>query len=162
MTPKSRSSFATSPTDSNPESLLNLASILPPLPPKFPSFMELVRLEAETQATPPPKKGLFDGLVGQVEPLYEDSLEHPEKFKEEAVLLLHDLVAGAKTLKGLSAAEQEILDLATIDFASSPTKGRPAPRTPRADAPRPEAESSLPIPGVDVPAGEQGAYWWLK
>jgi len=124
--------------------------------------MELVRLEAQTQATPPPSKGLFDSLVGQVEPLYQDSLEHPEKFKDEAVTLLHDLVAGTKNLKGLSATEREVLDLATIDFASAPSKDHRPPRTPRATAPRPEAESSLPTPGVDVPEGEQGAYWWLK
>lgn len=166
MTPKPKTSFAAFHPDSNLTSLPGLDLIQPPAPPTFPSFIDLVRMETNGASTPPTKKGLFEVLVGQAEPLYQATLEHPDKFSEEAKRLLHELMVGTKTLKGLTPAERQVLDLATIDFAShshraSNVKPPMTPRTPPKRAPV-DAAPEGPVQGVDVPPGEQEAYWWLK
>lgn len=161
---KSKTSFESFLSDWNLASLREPALTQPPSPPKFPSFVQLAELD---RSQPPPARSssVFQALLGRAEPLYIDSLEHPEKYSPEAVALLGELIAGTKKLDDLAPAEQGLLDHATIDFASAtPEKPRPPPqpaprRAARAVRREPEAE---PVAGVDVPADVQQPYWWLK
>jgi hypothetical protein len=164
MTQKPKISFGASPTDSSQANLFALDSILPYPPPTFPLFKDLVWQAERGKGPTNQRQGLFEALVGRVEPIYQDSLAHPEKFSEEALILLAEVISGSKSLVALSASDRRVLDLATIDFASAtPTKKRPVPRAP---TPRPvdresPSEPAGPVVGIDVPEGGEKAYWWL-
>lgn len=166
MTQRPTISFEKFLGDWNLESLHKPASIPPPSPPEFPAFMQLVELDREQAPAPPTARssGLFEGLLGgRPEPLYEDAAAHPEKYSPEAQALLADLIAGRVDARALGEAERQLLDLATIDFATAKPKApprslRPAPVPPRAPAAPPER----PAPGIDVPAEVPEPYWWLK
>lgn len=91
-----------------------------PQPPQMPTFFELVDAPTSSEAQRP--KGLFETLLGaRVEVLFEDAEAHPEKYHEEALALLANVVAGNKRFETLSLAEQYLLDQATIDFATKTT-----------------------------------------
>lgn len=161
--PKQRNSFESFLGEWNLKSLHEPDSTPPPSSPKFPTFVELVELDR--QGVPPPKSpGLFEALLGRPEPLYVDSVEHPEKYSPEVVALLSELVAGTKKVSALNPGEERLLDLATIDFATA------APEKPKAPPPTPVRRSGAeervvheqPIVGVDVPQEAQAPYWWLK
>jgi hypothetical protein len=160
---KPKTSFERFLNDCGLMSLLNSASTQAPSPPKFPSFAEVVKLEEAPKEQKGRSSGLFDALIREVAPLYQETLEHPEKFTPEGTALVTELAAGTKRLATLTRTERELLDLATIDFAAATPKKKPRRAPPRpAPAPREPPKAELPIGGVDVPEGTQDAYWWLR
>jgi len=146
--------------DWNLKSLHDLALTQAPSPPSLPSFVELARLDS----TPPPPagKGLFEALVGDTLPLYQDSVEHPDKFSSEGIALLAELAQGGKKVSELSPEDKRLLDLATIDFANALPKAKHLPLRRRAPPREKPTETSDPIRGVDTPEEAPTAYWWLK
>ena len=160
--PKPKNSFEDYLRDWGLMSLLNSASTRPESPPKFPSLVEVAELGGPPAEPKEKSRGLFDALLGNVEALYQETVEHPDKFTPEAAALARELVAGGKRLDTLTAAERQVLDLATIDFAEATPKGK-KPRPQRAPTPLVEDRGpERPVGGVDVPEGAQEAYWWLK
>lgn len=167
--------------------LLSLPKLEPPSPLRFPTFQELLEEELANQPpispTPsPPKNDLFAGMLGTLDPLLADYQASPEKYDASAAELLEQLTHGSKSLEQLSTTERQLLNLATLDFFSTPKpkveepwplSAEPAeeeadPRDEEdqdeedarasADTKKPEA----PVPGVDVPVTELPAYWWLQ
>ncbi len=167
---------------------LSLPKIEPLSPLRFPTFQELVEADLATSRSPtsatPSKKlnDLFDGTLGTLDPLLADYQTTPEKYGVETHALLEQLIHGTKSLEQLSTTERRLLNLATLDFHSAykpkPEQPRLPPhqlaeeeadadtedreyeeeKTAHADTKKPEA----PVPGVDVPATELPAYWWLQ
>lgn len=147
-----------------------MMGLLPPQPPKFPKFAELVDPKtfevAEVSGEPVRKEtGLFYGLLGDdVRALHQDATENPDKYDDHTVGLLTQLVQGAKDVRALSRQERDLLDRATLSFASyvSPPK---APKVQRPVVEKTAAEEpmdALPTPGIDVPETNAPAYWWLR
>lgn len=110
-------------------------------------------------------QGLFDGLLGG-EPavLLQDASENPDKYDDETVELLHDLVQGTKKKADLKEADTRLLDLATFTFSSyvKPKAPKPVERPRRAPDEKlaEEIENGLFEDDMDVPEGTPD-YWWL-
>jgi hypothetical protein len=163
------------PLSEEPSTTTNLTSLQPPVappPPQFPTFSELVELEAQEQATPKMRRltDLFDGTLGDPTLLVSDYQRNPEKYGDEVKGLLEQLMQGSKSVERLTTSERRLLNLATFDYFQAPplkkeppvthgsNKGKPRPQAPRKAAPKREK----PRPGIDVPVTELPAYWWLQ
>jgi hypothetical protein len=146
--------------------------------PKFPSVKEILQHQAGTiqhplllTETPPPSKptSIFKGLLGgSADHLMLDAFDHPELYDEQTRQLIADLGAGARTVSTLKPTELEILDRATLAFASGQRPARTAPaQKPQPPVKRPrlmEAANELTdgrAPQVDIPGDPMSAYWWV-
>lgn len=170
---------STSPKRNNDSSLLSTPESLKSYPPicmpRFPQLQDLVDpntfqlLDPAPMAPPARLVGLFEGLLqDHVELLADDVLSHPERYSPDAVKLIDELMQGQKKVKSLADRERELLDRATLDFATfvPPKEVPPARRTQRAPVKRRKTEddeAELAVPGVDTPPEtEAPAYWWLR
>jgi hypothetical protein len=157
-----------------PSTQESLRSLPPLCAPRFPKLSDLVdprtfELVDPAPMVPPARlSGLFSALLqDHVELLADDVTAHPERFSPEAVKLIEELLQGQKNVKSLADREREILDRATLDFATFvPPKDAPSARTTtRAEKAKakPADETEAPVPGVDTPSeAEAPAYWWLR
>lgn len=152
---------------------------LPSLPEnQFPTFQELVDQELIEPPEPSQNSGLFFQLVGDPAVLYREYLDDPDRFDEEAGLLLQQLYSGLKTLEQLDPEEAEILNRATAEYAQySPKQEKPSgpqrPSLPRSVTPS-DDEPEIPwtehvqgpsLPTLDTPISlpdSAPTFWWTK
>lgn len=160
----------------NAPSMPSISPLLPLEPPQFPSFKELVELDKDEQLQPQKRRrilDLFDGTLGDPTPLVDDFQRHPEKYGTESHELLGQLASGTKSIEHLNDHERRILNLATFDYhqtlppkkATDPIKKVTAKMTgtpTRRQRIRRKVQKPKPRPGIDVPATELPAYWWLQ
>jgi hypothetical protein len=150
-----------------------------PAPVAFPTVQDILQHQAGTQKhpllqlseTPPPSEptSLFRGMLGgNVDLLVQDAAAHPEGYEPGELALINELATGARKLRELSPAELNVLDRATVGFASyRPPKPAPEKPKPPAPAKRPrlvEEANELQdgrAPQVETPGGPMTAYWWL-
>lgn len=136
---------------------------------------ELVRAsaqEASSSATERPR-GLYQELLfSRPEAMYQDSLDHPEKYQESVRNLLRSLVSSGREP---GPAERKQLDAAVLDFSYAPRAKPTATKRTVAKAPLPRKMPEFPstnFPGTSVnaespdegraiPAGEPKPFWWL-
>jgi len=150
----------------------SLTSLPPICAPRFPTLNELVHpqtfeclisIESEKPARP---QGLFEGLLqGHAEILARDIEDHPEKYNPQVLPLISELSQGTRSKEDLTEKECELLDRATLDFASYvPPKKSPSTIPPPVRRARQAAEEEgTAIVGVDIPPeAEVPAFWWLK
>lgn len=151
---------------STPESL----SGLPPLcAPRFTTLKDLVdpvtfELCVQEEAPRAKPKGLFSSLLqDHVELLAGDVVDHRDRYAPDAVKLVEDLLQRRKDVKTLEEQDRELLDRATLDFATFvPPKDPPAARKPAPKRVKQEPEEGV-IHLVDTPPeAEMPAYWWLR
>lgn len=153
-----------------PESLTSLPPISAP---RFLTLDEIIHprtfefLEPVASDPPAHPQGLFDGLLqGHIEILADDVTSSPDKYNQQVLPLVHDLLQGHKALSAITDKERELLDRATLDFASYVPPKRPStapPPPPARRRARDSEESGTPIVGIDVPSeAEVPAFWWLK
>lgn len=145
-------------------------SLKAPPPTAFPTFAELVELEATNQAPPKRSSGLFEQLLGKrVEHLYQDALEQPSKYSEQNQQLMLQLLQGKRQYDELSDEEKDELDRCTIEFATAkkPTEegvgklGKTPPLQQKTRAKKmPTPRKSVDRPGV-VSAEGMPPFWWL-
>jgi hypothetical protein len=144
----------------------SLLTSLPPLdfpqPPKMPTFFELINAPISSEEQKP--KGLFETLLdARAEVLFADAEAHPEKYSDEAKTLIEELIAGAKRFDTLPLSEQYVLDQATIDFASQPSRPKEPP--PQVKTAAKEEEDEEEDEDEDIPfEGDSEAdlvpFWW--
>ena len=128
----------------------------PPEPPKPPSVFDVVEQPKPVQSS------LFQSILGgDWSRLLEDVTASPEHYDSEVLEVLQRLANGAK-LEDITPHERELLDRATIDFASFRPQPKPkaAPTVAKARAVT-QAPEDVPIPGVDIPFGAD-PFWWDK
>lgn len=153
---------------STPQPQTSSLAPLPPAPPRFPSVAELVAEQLQMSSSSAPKSGLFhELLLSHPEALYQDSLEHPDKYEEDLRALLSELVS---TRRQPSSEERKRLDAAVLDFMSV---NRPKHQSPSPSLPRKMPELRRPsfteqdekgLPGAEPDAqmaGQPRAFWWL-
>jgi hypothetical protein len=128
---------------------------------------------------PPPSAarpvGLFEALLaGHTEVLLQDVQDHPEKYDQELLPLLSEIVLRGKSRGELSQEECTLLDKGTLDFATfvqKPKEQKTVPETktasfdPEEDFDFEEGfevddEASL-RPDVELPEEEPPTYWWI-
>lgn len=143
-----------------------------PKPPAPPSLSTPPALELADASRPERRKGLFEALISDERVLYHGLLEDPERYEEGTSELLQQLVSGQKSKEELSDEELELLDRATLEFASaarpkSHSNRRPAP-TPRQEKLSPPEEAELiyqehgpSIKEMDIP-NSPPTRWWEK
>jgi len=155
--------------------LKRLPELQPQGAPRFPTFQELVDLDAMTSRETGNHRlsDLFDGTLGDQTRLIEDFQKYPEKYGEECHDLLQRLASGNLSVEQLSQNDRRLLNLATLDFhQAAPPKKPPTikkPGTSMQSKPRrrtglfnkARAQAQKPRPGIDVPVTELPAYWWL-
>lgn len=139
--------------------------------PTFPRFHEIVdprtfEVAAGTAATNRRPQGLFDGLLGgEVAVLHQDASENPDKYDDQTVGLISELVQGRRKSADLTEAERGLLDLATVVFSSYvPPKKTPkleSPAAPRMQKTAEEDNDELLFDSDDVPESDTPTYWWL-
>ncbi len=121
------------------------------------------KLLHETATTSRPK-GLFAELLGgDALVLHQDAEESPEKYDDGAISLLRRLVQGSQRKEELTPAERELLDRATLDFASytKPAEKKVEPvRSMQKQAEEPEDGLSAEA-FDDMPENNTSVYWWL-
>lgn len=160
--------------ESQPE-LRKLPELQPPEAPRFPTFQELVDLDATTSMETGRRRlsDLFDGTLGDQTRLVEDFQRSPEKYGEECQELLQRLASGKSSVDQLNDHDRRLLNLATFDYHQTP----PPKKTPTIKKPgvsmeakprrrtglfnKERAQTQKPRPGIDVPVTELPAYWWL-
>jgi len=91
--------------------------------PRFPTFLELVG-ESVAERSPEPSKELFEALMADPRVLFQELLEDPSRFDEGVAELLQEIITGTKKFSELSRTDRDLLNHATIDFA---TNKRPTP-----------------------------------
>jgi hypothetical protein len=123
---KSRS--GASQTRSPGSALISLMQLHPLVPPRFPTWSELVATPLGSPASSPPPQGLFDSFVGDPAVLFEDLLRSPEKYEPGVQELLMELLGG-RQLSALSKDERALLDRATLDW-NRKTSSPPPPASP--------------------------------
>lgn len=127
--------------------------------PSFPTPAELAHAAATVADAPPPKPvGLFEAVLqSRPEAMYEDALEHPDKYEDGVPQLLEDL---ASSRRATTDTERELLDRAVLDF----TRKLPAvPKPPTPPSP-PNSPSNYEPGDTNVftgPEEEPTAFWWL-
>lgn len=175
MNSRRRSNSTTQKVELQPM-LTGLPSLPPPEAPRFPTFQELVDLEATTTKGTGNRhlSDLFDGTLGDQTRLVEDFQKNPDKYGEECHDLLQRLGSGNLSTDQLSPHDRRLLNLATLDYhqavhpkkkppeagkaKGATSKGKPAQRTARFN----KVQTEKPRPGIDVPVTELPAYWWLQ
>ena len=167
-------SSTTQQQESHPE-LTKLPELQPQEAPRFPTFQELVDLDATTSKETESRRlsDLFDGTLGDQTRLVDDFQRHQEKYGEECHDLLQRLASGNLSVEQLSQNDRRLLNLATFDFhQAAPPKKAPTikkPGTSMQAKPRrrtglfnkARVQTQKPRPGIDVPVTELPAYWWL-
>ena len=100
--------------------------------------------------------------------MYYDALEHPEKYDNNVVDILRDLVASGRKP---TDSERMLLDASVINFSSMPKpKPSPAPKR-QSPVPKPmdfktpdfatEVAAESPEEESGVPLGQPRAFWWV-
>ena len=126
---------------------------------QFPTVAELLAQEDPSRTSSDQRPGLFQELLlSRPEALYQDVVDHPEKYDPLIPGLTRELV---ETRREPTPEERVLLDAAILDLVTAP---KPPPAPPQRSSPRPtkmpfldrahEVESALP-------AGEQKAFWWV-
>jgi hypothetical protein len=129
--------------------------------PRFPSFAELVKEDAEAKPVEPEaRKGLFETLIGNPEILIDDSIKHPHRYEAETTELLYALSSGRKKLSELTPAAQELLDHATLEYAQPYRERKVVPPPQRVKTAEDQDVAASTDSGFDIHG--LGAYWWLK
>lgn len=140
--------------------------------PSFPRFDEIVNprtLEVAVGVAPTSSKGpqgLFEALLGgDVAVLHQDATENPDKYDDQTVGLINELVQKRRSRVDLKEAERGLLDHATITFSSYvPPKKTPKVESPAAPPMQKFAEDDADdsvFDSADVPSTDTPAYWWL-
>lgn len=132
----------------------------------MPTFFELVDAPTSSEVQKP--KGLFETLLGgRAEALFADAEEHPDKYSDETTALMRELVLGQKKLESLPLSDQYLLDQATIDFASAPSKPVQAAQPPQTlkkeasvEAIEEEEEEEDEQPFKEGPEASLVPFWW--
>ncbi len=125
----------------------------PPLTaPTFPTFFELAGASV-TETSPAPSKELFQSLIGDPRVLFQELLEDPSRFDEGVAESLQELISG-KPFNELERSQRDLLNKATIDFATNkrPTKPKEAAPKQRLSAAEKAAEED------DEPELEWGSH----
>jgi len=116
---------------------------------------------------------LFESLIADERVLFHGLLEDPERYEEGTSELLQQLVSGQKKREELSLQELELLDRATLEFASAarpkgPSSRRPMPDPRRREHISPPEEAELvyreggpPTKEIDIPDSPP-TRWWEK
>jgi hypothetical protein len=167
-----------------PDFLAPLIGVAPPQHPTFPQFpkfpmlaeiqrhmrgeMQHPLLQLSEAGPPSEPASLFQGMLGgNLLPLMQDSIDHPERYDDETQLFLNELAAGLR--KAETPEDKARLDAATLDFASG-GRQQPKPRPP-APPPKPRAAAVDPYapglddgraPQVETAGGPMSAYWWAR
>jgi len=99
----------------------------------FPSFAQFVG-ELATDAKPEPRKELFEALVGDARALFQELLEDPSRYETGVSEALQQLINGTKKFQELDQSDRDLLNRATVDFATtkSPTPSRDRAARPQA------------------------------
>jgi hypothetical protein len=131
-----------------------------PQPPRFPSFNEL--LEESKEESPTKPKGLFEELFqSRPEALYQDSLDHPEKYTQEVHMILRELI---EKRRAPTDEERQKINLSVIDFMQAPRQEAAAPRprpAPKVTAPREKEDASTFQEMTEALGTELKPFWWL-
>jgi hypothetical protein len=106
--------------------LKDLQPLQPPTALTLPTFFEMAQQDAKEiqQQTSAPsgslfgKQSLFTALVGDPKILLREYLEDPRRFDAATAELIQQLSHGTRLLSDLSPEELQLLDLATIEYAS--------------------------------------------
>ncbi len=144
--------------------------------PRFPTLSGLLEqpnthpfLQLAPGPAPTPTESLFQGLLqGKWLPLYQDSLDHPERYDENTKTLLTELAAGTRKLEGLTSEDKKQLDLATLDFAAYVPPKQQQPKQAsvrRAITPKlmddAVYDAGTKTPDFEPPGSPLSSYWWL-
>ena len=149
-----------------------------PAPVAYPTVQEILQHQAGTHRhpllqlseTPPPSEptSLFRGMLGgNVDLLTQHAAQNPDSYEPLEQQLLAELGAGTRKVSELSPAELNVLDRATVGYASYRPKPAPEKPKPKPPAKRPrlvEEANELQdgrAPTVETPGGTMTAYWWL-
>ncbi len=134
-----------------------------PKPMAFPSVDDLAAEQAgATVSATKSERGLFQELLlSRPEGIYEDAVDHPEKYAPEVLPLTRELL---ESRREPTTVERAILDAAVLDLMKTAPKPAAPPPT------RAKLERAMPIlspPPAPVPIsspageGEPQAFWWL-
>ena len=158
---------------------ISLMQLLGPQPPRFPTFLELIRQQTkkETPATTE-RRGLFKQLLGEPSILYNDLLDDPDKYEDGVAQLLLLLIGGKTSLDQLTMKEHHLLDRATLDFNRATDKKprsltsqlpKPLPTTDSGEEPDIEyhehmkaCQPPMPAHEPDQPLSGNSSFWWKK
>lgn len=169
-----KKSLPTSPT-SIPGTQMPSLIVQPPEPPKPPepvTFPTLFELADEQLRQPSSTGSRVDGLFHELlrsnpEELYQDSLDNPDKYREDLRTLLSELVT---TRRQPSFEERKKLDAAVLDFMAAPRK-EPPKKPPVPPSPTKLMEFKTPDfvsrgdeeePGPALGSGgNPRPFWWL-
>lgn len=127
----------------------------------FPTLDELIK-QVQLSDVPAHDTGLFEVVFnGRIEEMYYDSLDHPEKYTEEARNLFQTLLIESRKP---TAVERDILNTAVHDYVLPPRVSpsvKPAPTNQTLAVQPPEI--SIPEPEVDASPGDLvSPYWWAQ
>jgi hypothetical protein len=133
-------------------------------------------LELVTELVEPSKperaKGLFESLIADPRVLFHGLLESPENYESGVSELLQNLVSGRQKRGELTPMELELLDRATVEFASAkrpkPHGGPPPLKqvetkklTPPEEVELVYSEKGRHTPDVEIPESPP-THWWTK
>jgi hypothetical protein len=119
-------------------------------------------------------RGLFESLIADPRVLFHGLLEDPESYEDGVSELLQNLVSGRAKREELTPQELQLLDRATLEFASA--KRPKPPGGPPARAPQQQQQSKVtppeeveliyqekgpPIPDMELPDSPP-TNWWKK
>jgi len=118
----------------------------------------------------PQPRGLFQEVLGSdLGALYRDMTAHPEKYSEDVVAMVADLLAANRPPL---PEERQKLDLAVYDFnkpdrpPTTPKKAGPVARQIAPSAPTPPSRPEPVTPPSSDAVGKDGdipqAFWWLR
>lgn len=129
-----------------------------PEPLRIPAARDLLPQAAELPPNRP--TGLFaELLVDRPEPLYVDSLEHPNRYEDDARTLVEQLAAQNRPI---TEEERQLLDRATYVFATSTTRKGEAPKPTIGAARRRRDEVEEELENEEMPLEELPRFWWKR
>ena len=159
-----------------------LKPLLPQTAETFPSFAQFVG-GLVTAPKPEKKQELFEALVGDARELFQELLEDPSRYETGVSEALQQLINGTKKFQDLEQYDRDLLNRATVDFATakSPTPSRDRTAQPQAQAQagglpvaaqaamgsferEPELEwrdEGHPAPVIEIP-DTPPSFWWRK
>lgn len=113
-----------------------------------------------------PRQGAFKQLLsGEAGVLHSDSRERPELYDTRMNGILTDLVSGARPYDDLSEEERQLLDEATVRFATTPIKPKEQVRAQEQIIQRVVTKLAPAPPPPKPPAAPEHdlqPYWWLQ
>ncbi len=153
----------------------SLQAVRPPEAPLPPSMSPSV-IEPVEPSRPGRNRGLFESLIADPRVLFHGLLETPESYESGVSELLQNLVSGRRNREELTQQERELLDRATVEFATAKRPqqdgGATAPSSQAAKTKRPltppeEVELIYQDRGPHIPVtadipDSPPSFWWKK